>query len=81
MAFSKNHGSKRSLNLIMHIMVIRYGEKAEKICFNRSDKMEMSKSDIFLSHPLDRVFRLGIRIGDWLGFGIKDLGIVWGIGD
>ena len=48
MAFSKKHGSKRSLNLIMHIMVIKYSEKAGKIRFNRSDKMEISKSDIFL---------------------------------
>ena len=52
MAFSKNHGSKRGLNLIMHIMVIRYGEKGGKILFNRSDKMEISKSDIFFDHPL-----------------------------
>ena len=54
MAFSKNHGSKRGLNLILHrhIMVIKYGQKAGKIIFNRSDKMEISKSDIFFAHPL-----------------------------
>ena len=52
MTFSINHGSKRGLNLILHIMVIKYGEKAGKILFNRSDKMEISKSDIFFAHPL-----------------------------
>ena len=30
---------------------------------------------------LDREFRLGIRIGDWLEFGIEDWGLVLGIGD
>ena len=45
-------GQKGGLNLIMHIMVIKYGEKAGKIWFNRSDKMEISKSDIFFAHPL-----------------------------
>ena len=43
---------KRGLNLIMHIMVMKYGGKTEKIWINGSDKMEISKSDIFFSHPL-----------------------------
>merc|ERR1711923_252865 len=53
MPFSINHGSKRGLNLIMHIMVIKYGEKTGKILFNRSDKMEISKSDIFFCSPFN----------------------------
>ena len=31
MTFSINHGSKRGLNLLMHKMVMKYGEKAGKI--------------------------------------------------
>ena len=47
MTFSINHVSKRGLNLIIHITVMKYGEKAGKIGINRSDKMEISKWDIF----------------------------------
>ena len=57
MTFSINHGSKRGLNLILHIMVIKYGEKAGKIKFNRSDKMEISKSDIFFCSPFIKEVR------------------------
>ena len=60
MTFSKNHGSKRGLNLIMHIMVMKYGEKAGKIWINGSKEMEISKSDIFLGHPLSQKF--GVRL-------------------
>ena len=42
---------KRGLNLIMHIMVMKYGGKTEKIWINGSDKMEISKSDIFFGSP------------------------------
>ena len=33
-------------------MVMKYGEKAGKIWINGSNEMEISKSDIFLGHPL-----------------------------
>ena len=51
MTFFNKSWVKKGLNLILHIMVIKYGEKAGKILFNRSDKMEISKSDIFFCSP------------------------------
>ena len=56
MAFSKNHGSKRSLNLIMHIIVIKYGEKAGKSDLTGLIKWKFQKVTFFFAHPLNSYF-------------------------
>ena len=47
MTFSINHGSKRGLNLMIYILGMKYGERPGKKWINRSDEMDISKSDIF----------------------------------
>ena len=44
--FLINHGSKKGLNLTMHIFGLKHGEKPGKIRINRSDKLEI------FAHPL-----------------------------
>ena len=41
----------------MHIMVMKYGEKAGKIWINGSNEMEISKSDIFFGSPFNICYR------------------------
>ena len=56
MAFSKNHGSKRGINLIMHIMVMKYGEKAGKSDLRGLIKWRFQKVTFFFAHPLSLGF-------------------------
>ena len=58
MAFSKNHGSKRGLNLIMHIMVIKYGDKAGKSDLTGLIKLKFQKVTLFLVNLyLDQILK------------------------
>ena len=54
--FLLHQHSKRGENLMIYIIGMKYGKRPRQSWINRPDKMEISKCELFLAHPLHYLY-------------------------